>query len=325
MAGIFGFLDFTREGPGVKKKGPEKRSFVTFFEIYFRKFWALICAGFWYALVNIPVVTRGMAEVGLTFITRNFSREKHAFIRADFFETIRKNWKQSLAYGLINLVVTGILVYNISYYALGMFPEIVDVFFPGDQAVGEPMSLQLMDYVILGFTLFGYVVFTFMKYYIPFMVVTFRLSLRQIYRNAMIFSMAGLKENLLISGVLVLVYALIFFALAWLPYAIVYALISLIVLLVLPAFRSFLIQYTIFPVIRKHIIDPYYAANPDADKQQRRDLGLDVEEPTVEEPVFTDTPAPSREQTTFPRQYSAQELRHAARKTAAQNEDDDTI
>ncbi len=325
MAGIFGFLDFTREGPGVDKNAPKKRSWVTFLEIFGRKFWALVYASLWYQLLSIPLFTRGMAETGLTFITRNFSREKHAFVRADFFETVKKNWKQGLPYGIINMVVTGIFTYNILSYVFALFPEFLTLL-PGEQAIPEPLAMGLMDYIVLGVSLFGFVVFTFMKYYIPFMVVTFRLRLGQVYRNAMIFSMAGLKGNLLISAVLLVIYGLAFLILGLVPYRIAYWVVFLLLLFVLPGFRSLLIQYTIFPVVRKLIIDPYYEANPDADKQQRRDLGLDVEETAAaeEETVFTDSPAPSQEAPSFPKQYSESDMRRATRHTR-RDDDDDTI
>ena len=81
---------------------------------------------------------------------------------------------------------------------------------------------------------------------------------------------------------------------------------------VVPAFRSFLIQYSIFPAIKKLIIDPYYEQNPNADKQARRDLNLEVEEETAsaptaedtaedtaeEEPIFVDT-LPEKEEDRF--------------------------
>ena len=49
MAGFFGLFDYAKEGPGVSKNAPKKRSFVVFLEIYGRKFWSLMCAGllFW--------------------------------------------------------------------------------------------------------------------------------------------------------------------------------------------------------------------------------------------------------------------------------------
>jgi hypothetical protein len=44
--------------------------------------------------------------------------------------------------------------------------------------------------------------------------------------------------------------------------------------LMYPAFSTFLIQYSIFPIIRKIMIDPYYEQHPDDDIILRRRLGL---------------------------------------------------
>ena len=204
MAGFFGLFDYTKEGPGIAKDAPKKRSFVVFFEIYGRKFWNLMLAGLLWVLVDLPLVTRGWADAGLTFITRAYSREKHAFVREDFFETIRKNRGQAFVCGLINQVVTALLIFNTVYYFLGMNPGFYAAF--GIDTTGvEAMEPGVLDYIVMGVTSVGYLLFTWMKYYIPFMVITFRLSTKQVYKNAFIFAVAGLKPNLLISAVLLLV------------------------------------------------------------------------------------------------------------------------
>lgn len=325
MAKMFGFLDFTKAGPGVEKNAPKKRDFVVFFEILKRKFWNLLYTGLLYTLVNLPLITRGWADAGMTYITRAYSREKHAFIKEDFFETIRKNRAQAFLCGFINLVVTAVLVFNIFYYAFQINPFLWQIFGVDTEGM-QPMVPQLMDYVVMACTSLGYILFTFMKYYIPFLVITFRLTTKQVYRNAMILSMAGLKRNLLISVVLIAIYTLFFLLLAGVPYVIVYVLVLFLWIFVLPPVRSLLIQFTIFPVIKELMIDPYYRDNPDADKQQRLDLNLDVEEParTEEETVFTDTvPQPAEEKSVIPRQYSDAEMKRMRRRRAAQTEDDD--
>lgn len=326
MTGFFGLYNYAKEGPGVSKNAPQKRSFVVFFEIYGRKFWNLISAGLWYLLVSLPVVTRGWAEAGLTFITRAFSREKHAFVREDFFETIRKNRGQAFACGLINLLVTGLLIFNMVYYLFGMNPGLYKLFGLDTSAL-QPMQPGVLDYVVMAVTVVGYLIFTWMKYYIPFLVITFRLSLKQIYKNAFIFSVAGLKPNLLISGVMILLYGLAILLVVLIPQPLCVALVALLWLLVVPSFRSFLIQFCIFPTVRRLMIDPYYRDNPHADKQARLDLNLDVEEPeqAQEEPVFADEPPAPPEETTFPKQYDERELRRFNARRTHGDEDDDTI
>ena len=70
-----------------------------------------------------------------------------------------------------------------------------------------------------------------------------------------------------------------------------FALLAILLILALcyPGFKFLLIQYCVFPAIRKYIIDPYYEAHPDADLDKRRQLGvLDEEEPTEEKQDFND-------------------------------------
>ena len=52
-----------------------------------------------------------------------------------------------------------------------------------------------------------------MKYYMYFMLVTFKLSIKQIYKNSLIFAFAGLWRNLLLLFIFGLCYALAAFVL----------------------------------------------------------------------------------------------------------------
>ncbi|MBQ4333003.1 MAG: YesL family protein [Clostridia bacterium] len=335
MAGMFGLFNYDKEGPGVSKNAPPKRRFVVFFELYGRKFWKLIWAGLLWLAVSLPIVTRGWADAGLTFITRNFTREKHAFIREDFFETIKKNRWPALAVGIINLIVTGILLYNISLYAFATMPVLYVLLGAEPSAIPEPVELGTFDIVVLGVSMAGYMLFTWMKYYIPFLVITFKLKLKQVYKNAFLFAAVNLKANLIISLVLLLVYGGLISLALFLNYGLVQAVVLLLFLTLVPAFRSFLIQFCIFPAIKKMMIDPYYKENPNADKQARLDLNLEVEEVAdpdapapvpVEEPVFSDTvPEPDPEPANIPRQYSEREMRRFNNRVRATEDDDDTI
>lgn len=322
MAGFFGLFNYDKEGPGIEKNAPKKRAPIVFFEIYGRKFWQLFYANLLFLLTNIPIVTRGLADVGLCKITRNFAREKHAFVKEDFFETVKKNSRQALSVGIINLVVTALLFFNIGYYFLGMFPEAWGII-GYDTSTMTAMAPGILDYVVMGVTAFGYMVFTWMKYYIPMMVVTFKLDNKTVYMNAFKFAIVGLKQNLLISVILIVLYALV----AWLFFSVgwqIGVLILIVASLFLPSFRSLLIQFTIFPLVRKLMIDPYYAEHPDADKQLRRDLNLEVEDTETEkaEVVFEDARPIEKEETSVPRQYSEDELR---RFKASAADEDDTI
>ena len=323
MAGLFGLFNYAKEGPGVAKNAPKKRSFIIFFEILGRKIWNLTVAGLLWSVCSLPVVTCGLADAGLTRITRNYAREKHAFVRADFIESIKKNWKTALPVGIINLIITAVLCYN-AYYYVGAWME------------GLAPDFTLMDYVIIGVNLMVLVTFSWMKFYIPFLMVTFDLKLKQIYKNAFLFAGANLPVNLLITVILLAVYALLGGAVLWsasTDFSIgVLVIVLALAVSVVPGVRSLLIQFCIFPAIKRLMIDPYYEQNPDADKQARIDLNLDVpEDPAeAEEQVFTETVTAKaeKEPSTLPRQYNEKELRQFNRRVSnlgATDDDDDTI
>lgn len=339
MAGFFGLFNYAKEGPGVAKNAPKKRTFFAFMDIYGRKFWKLAVAGLLWAVTSLPLVTRGWADAGLTFITRNFSREKHAFIKEDFLETVKKNRKNALIIGIINLIVTGILIYNLLLLIPVMIPGVYALFGVAAKDIPAARDLSTMEMVILALSLMGYVTFTWMKYYIPFLMITFKLTIKQVYKNAFLFAGANMKVNLLVSAILIAVYAVLVGILLLFPNIFVLAVVLVLGVSVVPAFRSFLIQYSIFPAIKRLIIDPYYEKNPDADKQARRDLNLEVEEEPVpveaegtgeaasseDEVIFTDT-LPAKEEApkkTLPKQYNEKELRHFNRQVRSRTDDDD--
>ena len=354
MAGLFGLFNYEKEGPGVSKNAPKKRPFFEFMDIFGRKFWSLALAGLLYTLVSLPIVTCGWAEAGLTRITRSYSREKHAFIKEDFFESIKKNRRNSLIIGIINLVITLILIYNFVTLIPVMIPGLLLPFVESAADLPAARDLNTMETIILVVSMAVYVTFTWMKYYIPFLTITFKLNLKQTYKNAFLFAGANMKVNLLISAILIAVYALLGgLVLVTATTEFNYLVLSVVLVLcvsVVPAFRSLLIQYSIFPAIKKLIIDPYYEENPHADKQARRDLNLDVEEDEketpadsdapadfdetpAEEPIFTDTVDTDEEEDDtprrpVPRQYSEREMRRFNRRVEQHHDDgddDDTI
>jgi len=56
MAGFFGLLDFTKEGPGVRKDEPDKGPVRGTLEILTRRFWELIKLNLMMILFNLPAL-----------------------------------------------------------------------------------------------------------------------------------------------------------------------------------------------------------------------------------------------------------------------------
>ncbi len=313
MAGFGGLFDYNKPGPGVDKNAPKKKGIALFFEILGSKFFNLITLSLLYWLCCLPVITVGLGDVGLAYITRNFARQKPVMQTADFFDTIKKNWKQALPIGLINLMLTALLVFAMFFYFQGWDAHFV----------------YKAGFVISGCM---FIVFSFIKYYINFLMVTFDLKFKQLYKNSLLLSSVGIKENLIISAWLILIYGvLLVLPLIWMAVFenALLALIGLIIyILFVPALQSLIIQFCVFPVIKKHMIDPYYEQHPEA-KKDKSLLNLFDDEEDDEERLFTDrgsqeTGTPTQEGTTvIPHQYSEKDMKRLRRER--DDDDDDTI
>ncbi len=312
MSGLGNLFNYEKPGKGIDKNAPKKTGIALFFDIFKEKFWSLIPLSLLYVLLSLPILTVGLANVGITYITRNFTREKPVFLVSEFFSTIKKNWKQGLAVGIINLVVTAMLAFVLYFYY-------------------QNWNVSLAYKA--GFVITGCIaiVFTFMRYYINILIVTFDLKLSQLYKNSLLLSSGGVKENIVITVSLIGLYAFFFgIPLLWL-YIFEQALPTLIfgiaAILFLPAIQSLIIQFCVFPVVKKLMIDPYYEAHPEAKKDMAiLNLYDEEEQGNEDDVVFKDvgtTEVQTEETTTIPKQYSKRDIKQMRRRQ--NNDDDDTI
>lgn len=230
MAGLFGFFDYTKPGPGVQKDAPPKARIVVFFDILQRKFWNLIKINLLFNIFNIPAVILGMfaalylfppdafskpdvllsdillkfillstmlcipmvtvgpAQAGFTYVLRNYSREEHAFVWSDFKDNALKNFKQSMIISGIDFVVTILMIWTIRMYVIFGGASLI-------MAIGTPLMIMI------------FVTYMIMHMYLYPMLVTFNLSIKQLYKNALIFAIVKLFPNL---GILLLCLVIIF-------------------------------------------------------------------------------------------------------------------
>lgn len=266
MAGFFGLFNYEKEGPGISKNAPKKKTFIVFFETFFRNFWKFIVINLVYGIISLPVLTNGLAAAGITNVTRNIARDKHSFGTSDFLETVKKNWKQALPAGIINTLIYIVLSFDIYFFYTA--------------------SEGIMATVGLGISLCMLFIFTVMQYYIWTLIITFNFKLKQVYKNSFKFVFINMKMNLLCFFAILLVYA-VNIALLFLLQSYFLAVITfelLLYLLLFPSFRYLLVQYCTFPSIKKFIIDPYYAEHPDEDIDKRQNLGIEVEKKTEPKP-----------------------------------------
>ena len=278
MAGFFGFFDYTKPGKGVDPDEPPKHAFFLFFELFWRKFSRMILFNFLYFLLLTPLITFGLlcllqpglletgngalslgflapilvdlyaklgvffyvpvaialivygpVTCGYTYVLRNFARQEHAW-NSDFFQKAKENFKQGLFLGLLDAVVLAVFFFNM----------IATV--PGNGHNGA-LLLTVSRYA----SFIVMVVYLCMRHYTYLLTVTFALNIRQILKNAWIFSVLGLWRNILIlvvNGALILAAVLIH------PLAELIA-----VPLFLFSFTGFVSVFTAYPVLKKYMIE----------------------------------------------------------------------
>lgn len=259
--GLFGFMDFTKEGPGISKNAPKKRALFAFLDVYFRNFWRFFSINLFYNLLCLPLITQGFAKAGITHITRNIARDKHSFGISDYLSTIKKNWKQALGVGFVNTLISAIILFGIWFY--------------NESYLQTQMNLSLAGLIMC---LLLYATFNMMNFYIYTLMITFDFKFKALYVNSFKFVLLNFWRNLLCG--LILIFAkgfYIFFGLCF-PDPRVWLIEAIIMVATLPAFRFLVIQFFTFGSIKKHIIDPYYKSHPNADIEQRRNLGLEIPE-----------------------------------------------
>ena len=197
--GLFS-INYNKPGPGVSKDAPVKKPFFRFWEVYFRKFFDLIKVNLLFAIptaiilvlsfmfgmfitsVNanlsflgwLPMIFLSPFVAGLTFVCRNYAREEHAFILSDFWDAVKNNWKQSLANGIICYIFYVLMSISIPFYSSQLSSN----------------SLLYIPFVVCCIISF---LFICAQFYIPVMIITFDLGLKQIYKNAFIFWIHMLK------------------------------------------------------------------------------------------------------------------------------------
>lgn len=279
---FLGFGNYNKPGPGVNKDDPQKIAPVRFFEILWRKLskfiqanllfvipflictfisgflflffeWRLPIAGtdlsinIWAMYIApIPYILVSPFIGGLTYISRNFTREEHAFIWTDFMKATKSNAK----YFLLNAVVTYIVYVLVSFSAIYYYTM---------------LDSSKFFYVPLAICLMIGILFIFAQFYIPVMFITFDLTFRQVYKNAFIFSALGIGRNFMLLAIFV---ALILVLLNIAMPLLAIILILILAILILFAFFNYLITFTVYPVIQKYLIDPYNNLQNDGEEQK---------------------------------------------------------
>ena len=188
------------------------------------------------ALALILIVTFGWQNVGAAYVLRGLYRGDPVFVFSDFFYGIKKNFKQGLLLGLVDALVIVVLALDFMFF----FNR------------GGTFGLDLMYFVIFALVL----IYIVMRFYIYLMLITFDIKISKIIKNALIFTVLGIKRNLLaLIGILLIIAINAALIILCLPTG--FSLPIVLPFVYLMGTVSFISTYAAYPVIDKYMIAPY--------------------------------------------------------------------
>ena len=220
LAGLFFSFDFNRNITSIQDF--TKMQMFTFAPDYISLF-----------LLITSVFITGPATAGFVFVLRNIQRREHAWIFSDFWAQFKKNYRQGVVVGLIDLIV-----YLALYIAFGFYTFVM----PIEMAQMGTFIPSIASGIIVAIT----AVFTWAHFYIYTMMVTFELKTKDLFKNAFIFALGKMPLNLFITAIL----AVIFVACVYL-FAFSTALLAIVLGLFGISLIGFIIVFSSYPTIDK--------------------------------------------------------------------------
>lgn len=270
-------INYNKPGPGVaKNSGYEINRFALYFQLLGRKFWNICLLSLVVTLYTLPYILlsillfNGLGSIpffgnagyhllyalgfvpfmfygpvlGAGFkIARDFAREEPVFLWSDFWKAFRTGLGKTVALSCVSYFFLIALTYALPFYFL----------MPG---IGV--------YVLFPICLLAALAILFMQFYIYTMAVCLNLSVKNILKNALIFSFIRIGQNLLLLLVLALLLAFcaVMLVLTF-SYPVVFGLLMILLSCFLPAFFLYTAAFVTHPSLQKYVVEPFYQANPD--------------------------------------------------------------
>ena len=126
----------------------------------------------------IPCVTiTGIVTPGVAYVTRNWSRDEHAFIWSDFKDAVKENWKQGLVLSLVTSLVPLIVYTCWNFY--------------GSLASTQSAVMIVPQVLVLMLGVIWYLAVTYMH---P-LIVSYKLKMKDVLRNGVLLAIARLPMS----------------------------------------------------------------------------------------------------------------------------------
>lgn len=159
-------------------------------------------------LLLVPCIfITGPWTAGVSYVTRNWARDEHAFIWSDCKDAMKENWKGSLVLSGITSVVPLLVYLCWTFY--------------GEIPTESPVMMVLLQLGQMIPLMVGVIWYLAVTYAYP-MLVTYRMNMRTIIRNSLIMAVGRLPMSvgirlLLVAPVLLGVLGMLYISQTWAP------------------------------------------------------------------------------------------------------------
>lgn len=198
-----------------------------------------------YGLSALTIFTFGIVNAGTAYILRNIAKGEPVFVWSDFWYAVKRNWKQALPFGVVDVIINGVLLFNI--YSL----------FQNAFASGE-----FFAHLLFWANIVIFVLYFVMRFYIYVQMVTFKLRIFKIIKNSLIFTLAGFKRNIVaFCGIAIIIGIEVLLVVLFNGVFISFAVAAPLALLF--STMAYMKVYASYYKIKEVMIDPYVKDEPE--------------------------------------------------------------
>ena len=125
----------------------------------------------------IPCIAiTGPFTAGVSYVTRNWARDEHAFVWSDFKDAVKENWKQGLVVSVITSIVPVLVYMCWTFY-------------------GEMANESFLYVVPQMLTVMVSIVWLLATVYLYPLMVSYKLNLRTLLKNGIVLAIAKLPQS----------------------------------------------------------------------------------------------------------------------------------
>jgi uncharacterized membrane protein YesL len=147
--------------------------------------------------LGVVLPLAGPPLAGLTYVSRNYARDEHAWLWSDFKEQMKKNWKQSMGVMFILAFIVYLAVVTLQmYHAMQLaepsliFLGFMTIYVSASMGGGLIWIMQTIFIVFICLFLLSYM------YVFP-MLVTYKLRIGQLLKNSLMLALGRLPFTVL--------------------------------------------------------------------------------------------------------------------------------